>query len=109
MTLFSGPRTDVHFSGNETGLQWEDYLFEMQDAVEWRMVTSRGFSPYERSQMHDAGLLLYTCEGMTNRVLIDDGARWILHGEEQEWVKPDSRCQSSLQCAGVDRPLRRSS
>ena len=21
---------------------------------------------------------------MTNRVLIDDGARWILHGEEQE-------------------------
>ena len=29
-------------------------------------------------------LLLNTCEGMTNRVLIDDGARWIQHGEEQE-------------------------
>ena len=29
-------------------------------------------------------LLLNTCSGMTNRVLIDDGARWILHGDEQE-------------------------
>ena len=25
-----------------------------------------------------------TCSGMTNRVLIDDGARWILQGDEQE-------------------------
>ena len=25
-----------------------------------------------------------TCDGMTNRVLIDDGARWILHGDEQD-------------------------
>ena len=30
MTLFSGLGTDVHFSGDETGLQWEDYLFELQ-------------------------------------------------------------------------------
>ena len=29
-------------------------------------------------------VLLNTCSGMTNRVLIDDGARWILQGEEQE-------------------------
>ena len=42
MTLFSGLGTDVHFSGDETGLQWEDYLFELQNAVEWRMVMSRG-------------------------------------------------------------------
>ena len=34
MTLFSGLGTDVHFSGDETGLQWEDYLFELQNAVE---------------------------------------------------------------------------
>ena len=38
----------------------------------------------ERSQMHATSLLLNTCDGMTNRVLIDDGARWILQGEEQE-------------------------
>ena len=38
----------------------------------------------ERSQMHTMSLLLKTCEGMTDRVLIDDGARWIQHGEEQE-------------------------
>ena len=75
MTLFSGLGTGVHFSGDETGLQWEDYLFELQNAVEWRMVMSRGQD--ERSQMH-------ACSGMTNRVLIDDGARWILQGDEQE-------------------------
>ena len=38
MTLFSGLGTDVHFSGYETGLRWEDYLFELQNAAEWRMV-----------------------------------------------------------------------
>ena len=82
MTLFSGLGTDVHFSGDETGLQREDYLFELQNAVEWRMVRSRGQN--ERSQMHAMSVLLNTCSGMTNRVLIDDGARWILQGDEQE-------------------------
>ena len=38
----------------------------------------------ERSQMHAMSLLLNTCSGMTNRVLVDDGARWILQGDEQE-------------------------
>ena len=78
----SGLGTDVHFSGDETGLQWEDYLFELQNAVEWRMVMSRGQD--ERSQMHAMSLLLNTCDGMTNRVLIDDGARWIPQRDEQE-------------------------
>ena len=82
MTLFSGFCTDVHFSGDETGLQWENYLFEMQNAVEWRMVMSRGQD--ERHQMHAMSLLLSTCEEMTNRVLIDEGAMWILQGSEQE-------------------------
>ena len=54
----------------------------MHNAVEWSMVMSRGQE--ERSQMHAMSLLFNTCSGMTNRVLIDDGARWILHGEEQE-------------------------
>ena len=80
--MFSGLGTDVHFSGDETGLQWEVCLFELQNAVEWRMVISRGQD--ERSQMHAMSLLLNTCSGMTNRVLIDDGARWILQGDEQE-------------------------
>ena len=70
MTLFSGLGTVVHFSGDETGLQWDDYLFELQNAVEWRMVMSRGQD--ERSQMHAMSLLLNTCSGMRNRVLIDD-------------------------------------
>ena len=38
----------------------------------------------ERSQMHVTTLLLNTCSDMTNRVLIDDGARRILQGDEQE-------------------------
>ena len=82
MTLLSGLGTDVHLSGDETGLQWEDYLFKLQNAVEWRMVMSRGQD--KRSQMHAMSLLLNTCSGMTNRVLIDDGTRWILQGDEQE-------------------------
>ena len=82
MTLFSGLGTDVHFSGDETGLLCEDYLFDLQNAVEWRMVMSRGQD--ERSQMHAMSVLLKTCSGMTNRVLIDDGARRILQGDEQE-------------------------
>ena len=76
----------MHFSGDETGLQWEDYLFELQNAVAWRMVMSRGQD--ERSQMHAMSLLLNTCSGMTNSVLIDDGARWILQGDEQERENP---------------------
>ena len=35
MTLFSVLGTDVHFSGDESGMQWEDYVFELQNAVEW--------------------------------------------------------------------------
>ena len=33
--------------------------------------------------MHAMSVLLNTCSGMTNRVLIDDGARWILQRDEQ--------------------------
>ena len=80
--MFSGLGTDVHFSGDETGLQWEVYLFELQNAVECRIVMSRGQD--ERSQVPAMSLLLNTCSAMTNRVIIDDGARWILQGEEQE-------------------------
>ena len=80
--MFSGLGTDAHFSGDETGLQWEECLFELQNAAEWRMVMLRGRD--ERSQMHAMSLLLNTCDGMTDRVLIDDGARWILQEDEQE-------------------------
>ena len=100
MTLFSGLGTDVHFSGDETGLQWEDYLLELQNAVEWRLVMSRGQD--ERSQMHAMSLLLNTCSGMTNRELIDDGPRWVLQRRRARMREPNSLCQSSLQHAGGD-------
>ena len=48
------------------------YLFELQNAVEWRMAKPRGQD--ERCQMQAMSLLINTCNGMTNRVLIDDGA-----------------------------------
>ena len=110
MTLFSGLGTDVHFSGDETGLQWEDYLFEMQNAVEWRMVMSRGQD--ERSQMHAVSLLHSTCEGMTNRALIHDGAKWILQGDEQErenrtaGVKALHSILSSTSSGRAEEPLK---
>ena len=81
LLIRSGLGTDVHFSGDETGLQCEDCLFELQNAVEWRMVMSRGQN--ERSQMHAMSLLLNTCSGKTNRVLIDEGARLTLQGEQE--------------------------
>ena len=82
MTLLSGLGTDVHFSGHESGRQWGDYVFELQNAVEWRMEMSRG--PDDRSQMHAVSLLLSTCEGMSDRLLVDGGANWMLQGSEQE-------------------------
>ena len=38
VTLFSGLGTDVHFPGDESGMQWEDCFFELQNAVERRRV-----------------------------------------------------------------------
>ena len=81
MTLFSGLGTDVHFFGDETGLQWEDYLFELQNAVEWRVVMSRGQDEAISDARHEC-VAQYV--QWTNRVLIDDGTRWTLHGDEQE-------------------------
>ena len=72
----------MHFSGDESGMQWEDYLFELQNAVEWRMVMSRGAD--ERAKMHAMSMLLNTCEGMTDRAVIDTGGNWIQQGSEQE-------------------------
>ena len=63
------------------------------------MVMSRGQD--KRSQMHAMSVLLNTCSAMTNRVLIDDGARWILQGDEQE-RETEQLGQSSLQHAGGD-------
>ena len=56
----------------EMGLQWEDHLFELENAVEWRIVMPRGQD--ERFQMRVMSVLLNTCSDMTNRVLVDDGA-----------------------------------
>ena len=59
-------------------MQWVDSLFELQNVVEWRMVMSR--CPEERSQVHAMSVLPSTCEGMSDRLLIDEGAKWILQG-----------------------------
>ena len=64
------------------------------------MVMSRGQD--ERSQMHAMSLLLNTCSGMTNRVPIGGGARWIQHGDEQERENRTAGVKSSLQYAGGD-------
>ena len=63
-------------------MQWEDYLFELQSAVEWRMVMALGSD--ERAEMHSMSYLLSTHDGMSDRELIDDVAAWILQDNEQE-------------------------
>ena len=64
------------------------------------MVMSRGQN--ERSQMHAMSPLLNTCSGMTNRVLLDEGARWILQGDEQERENRTAGVKSSQQHADGD-------
>ena len=79
MTLFSGIGTDVHFSGDESGMQWEDYLFELQNAVEWRLVAkSRRATADARHECAAQYVRRYV------RLLIDEGAHWIVQGSEQE-------------------------
>ena len=46
------------------------------------MVMSRG--PDERTQMHAVSILLSTFESMSNRVLVDGAATWVLQGGGQE-------------------------
>ena len=65
------------------------------------MVMSRGQD--ERSQMHAVSLLLNTCSGMANRVLIDDGARWILQGDEQERENRTAGVKAPLVKQGLER------
>ena len=80
-TLFFGLGSDVHFTGEVSGMQWEDYLFELQSAVEWRVMA---LGSDERTLMHSMSYLLSTREGMSNRELIDSVAAWILQDNEQE-------------------------
>ena len=67
----------MHFSGDETGLQWEDYLFELQNAVQWRMVMSRG----QDKRSHECIAQHVQCH---HEQSAHYGARWILQGDEQE-------------------------
>ena len=46
----------------------------------WRMVMSRGQD--ERTHMQSMSSLISTREGLSNRELIDDGAAWVLQGNE---------------------------
>ena len=39
MSLLTGLEADVHFTGEEPGMRWEDCIFELQAAVEWKAVT----------------------------------------------------------------------
>ena len=73
-TLSSEFDSEVHFAGEESGMQWEGYLFELQNAVEWRMVMSRG--PEERAQMHSMSYLLGTSSWIELLVRKVSGVCW---------------------------------
>ena len=45
--LFSVDGSEVRISGDESGVEREDYLFELQTSGEWSAATARG--PDERS------------------------------------------------------------
>ena len=80
MTLFSGLGTDIHFSADETGLQWEDYLFELQNAVEWRMVVSTGQD--ERSGLF---LIFQEEEEEEEEEEAKDSSRGRAHRRQRQW------------------------
>ena len=74
-TLFCALGSEIYFTDEESGMLWEDTLFELQNAVEWRMFMSRG--PNERAQVHSMSYLLSTCDGTTYSELI------AMQGEQQ--------------------------
>ena len=71
MPLSTGLGTDVHFTGEESGMLWEDYISEDQTAAEWKAVMSRGAD--ERTQIKSMTILLATYDSLSNRELVDQG------------------------------------
>ena len=49
-----------------------------------RAAECRGMENGDVREVHARSILLSTCEGMSKRMLIDEGANWILQGSEQE-------------------------
>ena len=65
----------------DSGVQWENYMFDLQTEEEWKAVMSRGAN--ERTQMNSMAILLVKCESDKSRVVNQDLA-WITHGTEQQ-------------------------
>ena len=55
VSLFSGLATDSHFTGVESGTQWEDDLLQLETAAAWKAVMSRGAD--ERTRMNSMAIL----------------------------------------------------
>ena len=70
MSLFSRLGTDVHFTGEESGMRWEKHIFELQTVVELNAVMSRGAD--ERTDDFDGFALLHAWES-ANREMVDQG------------------------------------
>ena len=85
MSLFSRRATYVQFTGEESCMRWEDYLFELQMA-EWKAAMPRGAD--ERTRMNSMAILLDTCESLSNQEIVDQGVVWITQGTEQDCNQP---------------------
>ena len=59
----------MHLTGEESGMRWENHIFELQTVVELNAVMSRGAD--ERTQMTSMALLFVTRENLTNREMVD--------------------------------------
>ena len=75
VSLFSGLGTDVHFTVEESDMQWEDHRFDLQTVEQWKAVMSRGAD--ERTQMNSMAILVATRESLTHRDLVDQRMAWI--------------------------------
>ena len=69
-------------TGKNQACSGRGHLFELQAAVEWKAVESRGAD--ERTLMNSTAIFLATCENLTSRNLVDQGMALTTTGTEPQ-------------------------
>ena len=95
----------VHFTGDESGMQWEDYFFELQNALEWRTVMSRG-------REECMSMLASTTSGRVKELEkqgLSDRIGMIAFEKSTRTLRQERRCGETHRCVPVPMGFHRQS